>query len=190
MERAGIYRKGRQGHARNVSSYRISMQRFKKWRLPLTALAALVLVFGMAPTVGQEFQASLLTNTQYAALSKMPSDEAKKKLFESLHFKIDECVTKGKQLESVFGTTALQPKEWLSRIEEFVAAFEKKVALEICRYDLANTAVQLAETVDIVQWYSADYEDVLDTGKLSKVKEQLVQAKETLGEFVQQCQTR
>lgn len=63
MERKSVYNKGRQGqHSRNISSFVLARQHFKKIRFPIMGLFAVLFVFGMAPIVGNEFQTSTLTN--------------------------------------------------------------------------------------------------------------------------------
>lgn len=62
MERKSSYNKGRQGHPRNVHSVSYSRHHFlKKFRLPLTAVFALMFVFGVAPIVGEHIESSVLT---------------------------------------------------------------------------------------------------------------------------------
>lgn len=62
MERKGVYRKGRAGHARNVSSFRVTREHIKKYRFPIGGMLALLLVLSAAPAVGDQFQTSVVSS--------------------------------------------------------------------------------------------------------------------------------
>src|SRR3989338_4509501 len=106
MERRGPYNKGRAGHARNAGSYRILKEHYKKWRFPINGLLALVLLFGVAPMVGQDFQSSILTTPETTEMIHSDLEVAKKTVLEYAHdviqdcreYRMNECVTDGEAM--------------------------------------------------------------------------------------------
>lgn len=171
MERRGVYRKGSAGHVRNVGSYRLSRQNFKKWRVPLTALLALMFVFGTAPVVGEEFQASLLTAEQTERFSQADPEELRKALLGALQtfvndcdrFLLDECKTQGNRLMSQIASS---PKgeviKYIAAAENFASQFEPSVALHACKFDLGNVLVQNRGMEKNVEQFLEKYGDMLD----------------------------
>lgn len=149
MERRGVYRKGSAGHARSVNLYRLFRQRnhhSKKWRWPITAVLALVLVFGLAPSVGDEFnfQASVLTLDQKQELLNAEPEALKKGLVNIIksvvddcsRFKMDACVLEGNALMNDIAVERADAVKYVSLTENFINRFETDIEFNKCKFDL------------------------------------------------------
>lgn len=195
MERRGIYRKGSAGHARNVNSYRLYMQRIKKWRFPLTALLALVLVFGVVPGTGEKFQTSLLTATETQKLGTLQPDTARKivlnALSDFLHdcekFKLTQCTEQGKLVLNDVINSGNFVLNIVPSVEQFVARFEKQVAQAVCKYELSGLAPDAESIEESLASFLKKYGDVIDAVLLEKQEKQLANSAVELRRFVESC---
>ena len=198
MERRGIYRKGSAGHSRNVSSYKVYRQKFKKWRFPFVLLLALVIVFGTAPIVGEEFQASLITAPETAALVNANPDQARKVILDALHdfvrdcdrFKMEQCVSEGKILVSNVINSKSDLNQFLPVIEKFEDRFSPQLSRSACKFDLGNaliTAKSFQKTTSgFMERYGGEFEDA----GLSDAAVKLDSAVVFLDKFVESCFAR
>ena len=197
MERKGVYRKGSAGHVRNVGSYRLARQNFKKWRVPLTALLALMFVFGTAPVVGEEFQASLLTAEQTERFSQADSEELRKALLGAIktfvadcdRFLLDECVTQGDRLMSqIVSSPKGEVIKYIAAAENFASQFEGSVALHACKFDLGNVLVQSKKTSGTVEEFLGKYGDMLDPVQYGAFENHLHSGISELKKLVEFCE--
>lgn len=153
MERRGVYRKGSAGHARSTNLYRLFRQRdhhSKKWRWSITAVLALVLVFGLAPSVGDEFnfQASVLTLDQKQELLNAEPEALKKGLVNIIKsvvddcekFKMDACVLEGNALMNEIAVETGDPVKYVSFAENFINRFEADIEFNKCKFDPKSCA--------------------------------------------------
>lgn len=169
MERRGVYRKGSAGHVRNVNIYRLYMQKAKRWRAPIALFLALTVVFSAAPTVGDEFQASLLSVDEQAKVQTSQPEDVKKVLLDAVksftdecdRFKINDCVAEGKSLMNEIALAGQDVLKYVLRAEDFSGKYEKTVALYACKYDLGNAFVQVKNTQDSLNTFFEQYGDVL-----------------------------
>lgn len=196
MERRGVYRKGSAGHVRNVGAYRMARQNFKKWRAPVAAFLGLLLVFGMAPVVGENFQTSLLTSPEVATVLQNHPEEARKALLGSLaeflrdceRFQLDACVSRGKSLTaSLVGASPEELGRVLTELEDFESAFEEMIATMACKYDLRKLVFQGRSSAREIQEFFDRYGETLggigDTASL-------MQNLELLDGIVESCSGR
>lgn len=150
MERRGVYRKGSAGHARSINLYRLFRQRDhhshnNKWRWPITAVLALMLVFGVAPNVGDEFnfQASILTADQKQELLNAEPEALKKGLVEIIKsvvddcakFKMEACVLEGNALMNEIAVETGNPVKYVALAERFIDRFEADIEFNMCKFD-------------------------------------------------------
>lgn len=198
MDRSGIYRKGRQGHARNVNSYRLARQNFKKWRLPFTALLALLFVFGTAPLVGEDFEASLLTNeATVEAVAKNP-EGARKVLLNALHeflkdcerFLMTECSEEGKLLVRDIVNSGENLSSLLPKVSDFEERFEGEVALKACKFDLGKISVDARNQKRALDDFLKRYGETLGSESLGEAALAFQSSVESLNEFVDGCTSR
>lgn len=198
MERRGIYRKGSQGHARNISSYRLARQSFRKWRYPLTAFLALVFVFGTAPVVGDEFQASLLTNGETAGLVRQNPEKARKVILNLLHefvkdcerFKIATCSEVGRLLVSDIVNSGDRLSEVIPAVQDFEERFEEEVALKACKYDLGKLLLPAKSASRDIAKFFERYGEALDSGELNRNVAELGTSLQSLEHIVEFCASR
>lgn len=150
MERRGVYRKGSAGHARSFNLYRLFRQRDhhshnNKWRWPITAVLALMLVFGVAPSVGDEFnfQASVLTadkkqellNAEPEALKKGLVNIIKSVVDDCARFKMNACVFEGNALMNDIAVETGDAVKYISLAENFIIRFEADIEFNKCKFD-------------------------------------------------------
>lgn len=196
MERRGVYRKGSAGHVRNVGAYRMARQNFKKWRAPITAFLGLVFVFGTAPVVGENFQASLLTSPEVSAVLLKHPEEARKALIGPLaefvkdceRFQLDACVSRGISLTPLLVNAAPEElSQVLSELERFESDFEPMIARSACKYDLRKLVSQERSSVQEIQEFFDRYGEVLgESGDTAS----LVKNLELLDGIVESCSGR
>lgn len=198
MDRAGIYRKGRQGHARNVNSYKLARQNFKKWRFPFTALLALLFVFGTAPLVGEDFEASLLTNEMTVeAVAKNP-EGTRKVLLNALHeflkdcdrFLMTECSEEGKLLVRDIVNSGENLSGLLPKIEDFEERFEGEVALKACKFDLGKIAADAKVNERSLSEFLNRFGATLGSEELEDLAENQTSNVSALNRFVDACASR
>lgn len=199
MERRGVYRKGSAGHVRNVGAYRLARQNFKKWRVPVTALLALVLVFGTAPMVGEDSQTSLLTVEQTQRFSQAEPEALRKALLGALRtftddchrFLMDECVNEGNRLVSqVAGAGKADVTKYVAAAENFASQYEETVALKACKFDLGNVFAQSKSAQNTLKEFLEKYGDVLDPAEYSAAEGLLNAAPGALQKLVNSCENK
>lgn len=198
MERKGVYRKGRQGHVRNINSYQLFRQKFKKWRMPLTGLLALILVFGTAPIVGDEFQASLLIADDTPALVEQNPQQARKVLLNALNsfikdcekFRMTQCVEHGNALIKDVVNSGDQLKKVLPAVEDFEQSFESELALNACKYDLRSVLVKTKSTKKELQKFLDRFGDLLASENLTNAAQLFDSVIVNLNGVVDNCASR
>lgn len=198
MDRSGIYRKGRQGHARNINSYKLAREKFKKWRFPFTAFLALVIVFGTAPMVGEDFQASLLTNPETVNMVDKNPEDARKVLLGAFHdflkdcerFLMTECVEEGKLLVHDIVNSGDRLSFVLPAVEDFEERYEAAVALKACKFDLGKIAMDVRVNESVLQNFLKKYGETLGSEELFDRGETLKSSVAALNEFVDSCSSR
>lgn len=199
MERRGIYRKGSAGHVRNINIYRLYMQRIKRWRTPLTAVLAIMLVFGMAPIVGDQFQASVLTTPEQTQFQTTDPASLKKALLGVLknfvndcdRFRIKTCVDQGNKL--INNITLAQPadaRKFVPTAEDFALNFEEEIALNVCKYDLGNAMLQSKSTQKVLDNFLEKYSESLDVSNLMPASASMTSANDVLRYFVNSCEVK
>lgn len=198
MEKGGIYRKGRQGHARNVNTYKLTREKFKKWRLPFTAALALLFVFGTAPIVGENFQASLLTNPETVNMVKKNPEAARKVLLGALHdflkdcerFLMTECAENGKLLLHDIVNSGEKLVLVLPAVEYFEERFEREVALKACKFDLGKIGVEANLQKRAFDDFLKRYGETLSSERLSEAAAAFQSSAENVNQFVDSCASR
>lgn len=202
MERRGCYRKGSAGHARSTNLYRLFRQRDhhdKKWRWPVTAVLALVLVFGVAPSVGEEFnfQASVLTADEVANLEQADNEQVKKALLDHVksfvnecgEFKMSECAASGNDLISAL-VGSDDSKSLIGDIENFENRFANTLAVNACKYKLRNAVSQLNLAAKLVDAFAENYGSDFDSDELDGNVANLAKVTSGLDGFVKSCAQR
>lgn len=195
MERRGVYRKGSAGHVRNINIYRLYMQKAKRWRAPIALFLALTIVFSAAPTVGDEFQASLLSVDEQAKVQTSQPEEVKKVLLDAVksftdecdRFKLNDCVADGKSLMNEIALAGQDVLKYVLRAEDFSGKYEKTVALYACKYDLGNAFVQVKPVQDSLNTFFEQYGEVL--GEFGPDFSQVDLNKDGLRRLVDFCST-
>lgn len=200
MDRKGIYRKGRAGHSRNINTYRLYRQNYKKWRLPFTAVLAFMLIFGLAPVVGEQFQTSLLTvqeastyadaNPQYA--KKMLLDEVKSFTDSCAGFLMTQCENDGKALltDMVNPNFSSDVRSLVSAVTNFEEKFLDELANNACKFDLGNAVTQVKPAQRAIQEVASKYPDSLGSAGLTDSINALNKAINGLDSFVESCAMR
>lgn len=199
MERRGVYRKGSAGHVRNVGSYRLARQNFKKWRVPVTALLALVLVFGTAPMVGEDLQTSLLTVEQTQRFSQAEPEALRKALLGALRtfvndcdrFLMDECKNEGNRLISQVASAAKSDvTKYVTAAEDFASQYEETVALKACKFDLGNVFTQSKLAQKTLKDFLEKYGDMIDPMEYSVAEGSINSAPGALQKLVSFCENK
>lgn len=198
MERRGVYRKGSAGHVRNINSYSFYKKyenQIRRFRLPLTALMALAIVFGTAPMVGEQLQTSLLTAEQTAKLENVDQNSGRKVVMDVLkefvddcnRFKIYDCAEGGEKILNDITGGKRDLSEDIFAVEQFAALYESKVARASCHYDLGEAFVQAQAAKNALESFTKDYGDVVDASLLKAEWERLNKTLEGLDKFVDLC---
>lgn len=195
MERRGVYRKGSAGHPRNVNSYQITRQKFKKWRFPLTALLAFALIFGTVPGTGEVFQTSLLTASEREALVTVAPEQARKTILNELRYfvddckkyKITECSEKGELVINDVVNSGDDVLATLDGVEHFVAEFEGVVAQAVCKYELSAKVENAKALQKSVSDFTSRYGESFTNSQLTVGAADLNKAVSGLSAFVDSC---
>ncbi|MBI4994762.1 hypothetical protein HZC21_03920 [Candidatus Peregrinibacteria bacterium] len=200
MERRGIYRKGSAGHARSVNLYRLFRQRSqhsKKWRWPITAVLALMLVFGIAPSVGDDFQfqTSVLTADEKQVLLNAEPEVFKKSLLNVLktfvddcgRFRLADCVSAGQVLMNDVVNARGDLAKYLDKAEDFFSRFETDVALNACKFDLGKIVAEGAQTKNNLNDFLGKYGDVLENVELQDFSAAISSSLNKIKSFVDSC---
>lgn len=164
----------------------------------MIALMALVLVFGIAPVVGEvghEFEASLLTAEEQARVETADPVQFQKTLLSALksfvddcdRFKMKGCVEQGNRLISAVASAGVNASKYVAAAEEFASDYEEKVALNACKYDLGKAFVQAKATQRVFNDFVDKYGDVLDVSLYSPSAESLDSVNSALEKLVQHC---
>lgn len=195
MERKGVYNKGKQGHARNVNSYFLAMQRFKKWRLPLTVLLALMFIFGISPVVGEEFQASLVTLEEQAGIANQDPKHMRKALLDEIQsfvhdcekWKLPSCVNAGKTLITSIANPEHDVSQLIPEAVKFEDSFASEVGGKACRYELGNILQEIQSVRKKLSVFTATYGDFLDSALLRDRIDAFDKTADQLALFVKSC---
>lgn len=198
MDRRGVYRKGSAGHARNVGSYRLYMQNFKKWRRPMTGLLAVILIFGLAPRTGDLSQTSILTAEQAQVFADMPAEEVKKALMESVKafadecakFKMEECGREGNELLQGIAGAEIGVGESVSAAVEYEDRFSAALSSNVCRYELSRNIAKLRAVSRQARDFAAEYEILFSGRQLEGAIASTDSAAAQLSEFVKSCESQ
>lgn len=197
MERRGIYRKGSQGHARNISSFKYYRQHLKKWRLPLTLLFALILVFGVVPGVGDQFQTSVLTEGG-SAMAPQYAEQARKDLLGSLDSFVKDCARLGvysclSQGKNLLNDVAENKRDLMSLVSDagkFEDSFMPQVARAACEFDLGNSLVSLTPLQQTIDSFFEHYGQAFAGANVGDQVRSLNAAIKNLHAFVKSCQAQ
>lgn len=205
MDKRGIYNKGKQHHARNVNTYLLTRQRWKKWRLPLTALFIAMMLFGTAPTVGDEFQTSLLTsapNDLHEVLTEVVTEvstsspeQAKKAILGALKSFIDECdrlaldscTRAGEELLHTVSNSRHDMASFVGPLVQFEEKFAPHIAVTACRFDLGNSVAEMRSLQRRWHSFQENYGDSLGNEKFASFASTFSEALSLLEAFVQSC---
>lgn len=199
MERRGVYRKGSQGHVRNIGAYRMFRQNFKKWRVPMTVLFALFVVFSTAPSVGDQLTASVLTASQTAQLDNATSSQesakvllgmVKDRIDECQKFYLDDCVAQGNALTTTMVSFGNDVSSFKGDVENFIGRFQSDVAKAACRYTLSLVATQIGENQHTLQEFNRAYGETLNDAQLNEYQSSLLAVSKGLNVVVDSCETR
>lgn len=197
MERRNAYQKGRAGHARNINSYEMYREKYKKWRLPAAGLIGLLLVFGAAPVVGEEFQASLLTIQQAADLAdadpayakKILLDEVKSFASECDRFKLSQCSADGVELISsmVDPNFKTDVRSLVSAVTRFEEKYQSNLAVKACEFDFGNAVLQAKSARNVMEEVMNKYEQALNAPEFSADYAEFSKTLEGMDAFVESC---
>lgn len=205
MDRRGIYRKGSAGHARNVNSYRVYREKFKKWRIPLTALVSLVFVFGAAPIVGDNFSASVFTSgsVRLELPDGVSTEQLRKTLLDQLNsftkqckeLSVTQCEAEGETLAKGVAAPNADLQFQAQNAVAFMARFEPLLAQAACADDLGATLAGALRIENDLDAFSERYGRAL--GVAVKTDTDLDEIGATLKDFtadltsiVQLCRSR
>lgn len=197
MERKSIYSKGRAGHVRNVSSYRLYMQHVKKWRIPFTAVLVIILVFGVAPVVGEEFQSSLLTAGEINSLADVEPAQAKKVLLNELNsfvddcarFNMSECKEEGDKLIAEFVNPRFEAdaRQMVKFVTDFEGKYSKDIAYNACKFDLGNAVLRAKNLQGPIMDFMRKYGAELNSDDFSEASAAFSESLDRLDAFVEFC---
>lgn len=195
MEKKGVYRKGGAGHVRNVNLYRLYRERYKKWRITITALLAFTLVFSMAPIVGDGFQASLLTADTTEDFINNHPEEAKKSILLALNdfvldcekYKMTQCVEIGHTLTRDVVNAGKNLNKVLPALMDFEERFEGELAKNACRFDLRKAVSQVQSAQKALKDFTEKYGESYASPELLDNEKKLEEALAGLDKFVESC---
>ena len=190
MERRGLYNKGRAGHARNVSPYRMMHEKFKKWRGPVLGALVLMLVFGLAPTCGDVYQASILTAPETPALVKENPSMARKTILdyasgiakECEQYAMKQCAEQGKLLLADMANEAIDTQTVFNAVVSYEADTLNQRAKAACKYSAAQYMLDLQDAQSKLVTFTDSYGEALAIPDLQaevlRLKSQIGQVKE------------
>ncbi|MEK9132586.1 MAG: hypothetical protein AAB606_02680 [Patescibacteria group bacterium] len=195
MERRGVYRKGSAGHVRNASPYRLRMEHAKRFKFPIVGMLAIALIFGMAPLVGDEFQASLLTADQMNSISAENPQHVKKVLLDSLNsfvkdcskYKIESCVKEGGELIHKVAVSGKDVVGYVPLAESFASNYEQNLAIAFCKYDLGNSLITMKSVKEKFDELVTKYGDVFPESMLISPATNLAASMDDLNKLVHWC---
>lgn len=197
MERRGVYRKGSAGHVRNASPYKISMDHFKRWRVPYTIVAGLFLVFGMSPAVGDQLTASVLTLPGMSAQISSQPKEARKTILQYVHdlskecerFLMNDCVAGAQGIIAQASDDSNDIQSVLAATVSFEKEFSSQLAHNACKFDLAQTGFSLAKSQSELATFTEKYGESMADPSLALANESLKTAVDTLKMLGDSCQS-
>lgn len=197
MERSGVYRKGRAGHPRNASPYRISKQKFAKWRVPLSVMFSLMLVFGIAPVVGEQFQASLLNVDEITDVATVDPEQARKTVLAELQdftkdcekFGLEDCEKDGAALMALLGDPSYEADimDLLKKTGDFEEKYSQNLALSACVYGLGNAVIEAKTSQRTINSFVERFGEDLKIPGLESHADALNEALKALDGFVESC---
>lgn len=165
----------------------------------MTGVLALVLVFGAAPIVGDEFQVSVLRDPEtFQAIEQRP-EEAKKIFLDVVNtltkkceeFKIQECPEFGRELLSRLAkSSAAELKSQYMNVLEFENKFGEAVAAGVCRYEVPKMSAQLLAVENQLEAYGQQFTGEFESPKFERLVTLASALREELAAFVNSCKTR
>jgi hypothetical protein len=161
----------------------------------MAALLGFMLVFAAAPLVGDQFQASLLTNEQINSFSVENPDHVRKVLLNSLdsfvddceRLNVEKCSEQGRTLMEEIAVSGSDVMRYSAAAELFAARYEKDVAIAACKYDLSGSLAKMKGEVAQLNYFIDMYSDVLPAPALFSASENLQNATSELDQLVQSC---
>lgn len=197
MERRGVYRKGSEGHTRNVNAYRMMQEKIKKWRGPLLGSLAIVFAFGLAPAGGDQlFQTSILTSPETRQLVESNPELARKTILdyaagiakECEQYGMDECKEEGDLLLSDLSNESIDTQTVFNGVvhyEEKTLAARAKAA---CKYQAAQYMNDLKDAQAKLSTFSDSYGEALAIPGLNGQVESLKNQISTVSEMLNSCE--
>ncbi len=200
MERRGPYNKGRAGHARGASPYRIYQEHFKKWRGPLTGFMAAVLIFAVAPMVGQDgvaSEVSVLSSSGTTAQIQADPVAAKKSVVALAHeivedcrtYGLEACVQDGEQLVQNVGTKTLSANEVVAALADFDGKYSSAVAQAACTFDFQNALTEMNNAQKKLSAFGAKYGSDFTVDSFADRSEDLANSLNAFEVFVKSCKS-
>lgn len=199
MERKGAYNKGHEGHPRSgCSPYKIGRQKYKKWKAPFVSFMALLLVFGLAPLVGEQFQTSVLTSGETREFIKKDPIKAQKTLLNVMNdfvkdcdrFNMADCVVNGKAIIHDIVNAGDNIEVVFTSVQRFSDRYEEAVVLNACKYDLGEITVNAKAVNYSLGAFLNKYGDSFDSAELSIHSTALKSTLGSLDKFVESCTAR
>lgn len=181
MERNGVYRKGRMGHVRNINSFRLLQEKAKKWRTPLFTALTLLLVFGISPAVGDNFQASILTAPETQELLKENPDLARKNVIqyaqgiikECDQYKLTACSQEGRKLLSDLANDTIDTRSVFNAVVIFEEQTTHERAIAACRYAAPQYLQNMKDAQSKLATFADSYAVSLDLKTLNDTVQKL-----------------
>jgi len=205
MDRRGIYRKGSAGHVRNINSYLLAREKFKKWRLPFTVVISLVFVFGAAPIVGDNFSTSVFKSgsVKLELPDGVSIEQLRKTLLDQLNsftaqckqFGVAQCREEGEQLGKAIVSNDADVQLQAQHAVAFMARFEPQLAQAACAHDLGETLAAARNLENDLENFTKRYGQALaiavktDTD-LNEIAEALRNSIDNLNSIVEHCRSR
>lgn len=199
MERRGVYRKGSAHHPRNINPYLLYRQHIKKWRLPVTVIVAILFVFGLAPRVGDNFQASVLSSEKNAAPSaEQSSADLRKTLMNGVktivsecdRFAMMQCKEEGSVLLAKLSQEDQSPEQLQEAITGFIAQFQGQLAWNSCKFDLGQVVIDGRALTKKADQFVERYGIVIETPEALEQIKNFTAALDALELFVDGCEAR
>lgn len=206
MERRGVYRKGSAHHPRNINPYLLYRQHVKKWRLPMTVIVVLLLVFGVAPRVGDNFQTSVLSSEKNVAsnafqssadafqssadLRKTLMNGVKTMVSECDRFAMTQCKEDGSALLEKLSQADRSPEQLHEAVTGFIAQFQSHLAWNSCKFDLGEVVVTSRSLAKKADQFVERYGTVIETPEALEQIKNFTAALDALELFVDGCEAR
>lgn len=195
MERRGPYNKGKSGHVRNASTYRIFKEHYKKWKNPINGFLALILIFGLAPTVGKDIEASILTTPETTQMIQQDVEASKKSVIEYAHeiikdcetYRMAACVSDGNALVNEISTKEIDADTLVKKLEEFDDEYASDVAQSACRYDFQNALTEMRNAQKKLDAFGQKYGDQFIVDSFATRSTEVKNSVAAMEVFVKSC---